>query len=946
MNGDNCIFCPECNKKFPAVKSQNFKKLPRMLIFVLKRFEFDFNTMRKIKVNDYYEFPIELNMDKYTPEYLDNTEIKIKNIFKLKSIVIHQGSCDGGHYYAFIRDGVTQEWHQFNDTRVTDFDIKDIPKEAFGGNTNKNAYLLFYEKEDMNNCENFEKINEIKNLDNVHEEENSDDNDNKDNNDNDEEFNLLKENEIKNNNDENQNENNMNNENKEPVDPEEIKNYLNKKLFYKDYHHLTLELYLNVLNMIDSKTTKDLLSNENNDTKNNYIHPIEKQLDLIYKPNHFCQNLCKYIKKGKIKIYQNENKSKIEFTEEETKQRNIQIFEYIILNYFNVIIHSENRKYLGCYVDLVKFLVDKYEYCANYLLEEFTNYNVIMEYLKNCALYEIKKITVGIIDYAMNSSINYYKKNKGKINNLFGFELVQYEDVSEPKKITEEEDTFENLDIGKELQKNKERNKHPSTIHYLDEMMEDNSINSETSIKKENELIIQNSNISKEVINLIYNIIYVMKKITLDKYIESRFLFAVLLKFAQISDYTQNFLTKDINILIILNILYFRELKNKKDIDAEVFYIGKSYLKDISHQILNPQPGKKIGGEPDKFTNINLRYEFLLLMQLIYGIEDNEIKDQDFSFNNKKYIYELIKSSKTKQDLNYCSNLINKKCLSNKEIFENVLYVLNFIIEQINDSDDAFYDKFDPENNVEIYKNTKNSNFLRRLRSNVHIIFINLFQLKGDNLIDYRQRKIWDALYEKFKEYKKYYALCLEVINIIIDICLRDKKFSQKKLKQLNEIKEWLQKNKIAPKLYEIKGIEMYKVTPINKALYMDLKNISEVNQKLKDEFDREETAKTQKKIDLIDLILQGIEEKTEIEMDLSRYNFYIGEKVIYANKKYEVTEVLDEMIKIKELNGENDNRNLIFKVKEYKEKNKKGKKKEKESLWIEKDNYKLKIIQ
>ena len=101
---------------------------------------------------------------------------------------------------------------------------------------------------------------------------------------------------------------------------------------------MTLELYLNALNMIDSKTTKDLLSNENNDTKNNYIHPIEKQLDLIYKPNHFCQNLCKYIKKGKIKIYQNENKSKIEFTEEETKQRNIQIFEYIILNYFIKII--------------------------------------------------------------------------------------------------------------------------------------------------------------------------------------------------------------------------------------------------------------------------------------------------------------------------------------------------------------------------------------------------------------------------------------------------------------------------------------------------------------------------------------------------------------------------------------------------------------------------------
>ena len=431
MNEDNCIFCPQCDKKMPAVKSQNFKTLPRMLIFVLKRFEFDFNTMRRIKLNDYYEFPIELNMNKYTSEYLNNIETKNNNIYKLKSIVIHQGSSDGGHYYAFIRDSVSQDWHQFNDTNVTDFDAKDIPKEAFGGNVNKNAYLLFYEKEDMSNCEIFDKIKEINSLDNIQDEENSDDSSDKDNNVNnndnkddedDNEFNLLNENKIKNNNEENKKEkkenkeNIVNKDNKEVVDPEEIKNNLNKKLFYKDYHHLTLELYLNVLNMIDSQGTNDLLSNEKNNLKNNHIHPIEQQLDLNYKPIHLYQNLCKYIKEGKIRIYQNENKQKTEFTEEEIKQRNIQIFEYIILNYFNVIIHSENRKYLGCYVDLIKSLVNKYIYCANYLLEEFSNYNVIMEYLKNCPLYEIKKVTVGIIDFAMNTSIYYHQKNKEKIN--------------------------------------------------------------------------------------------------------------------------------------------------------------------------------------------------------------------------------------------------------------------------------------------------------------------------------------------------------------------------------------------------------------------------------------------------------------------------------------------------------------------------------------------------
>ena len=61
MNGDNCIFCPKCDKKFPALKRQCFRVLPRMLMFVLKRFEFNFDTMTKFKVNDYYEFPVEIS---------------------------------------------------------------------------------------------------------------------------------------------------------------------------------------------------------------------------------------------------------------------------------------------------------------------------------------------------------------------------------------------------------------------------------------------------------------------------------------------------------------------------------------------------------------------------------------------------------------------------------------------------------------------------------------------------------------------------------------------------------------------------------------------------------------------------------------------------------------------------------------------------------------------
>ena len=137
MDGDNCIFCPKCNKKFPAIKAQSFKVLPRMLMFVLKRFEFDFDKMQKYKINNHYEFPIDLDMNKYTDEYINNSskdkEKENKNLYRLKGVVVHIGSSEGGHYYSFIRDSNSDKWYKFNDTQVDEFNIEELEEETFGG---------------------------------------------------------------------------------------------------------------------------------------------------------------------------------------------------------------------------------------------------------------------------------------------------------------------------------------------------------------------------------------------------------------------------------------------------------------------------------------------------------------------------------------------------------------------------------------------------------------------------------------------------------------------------------------------------------------------------------------------------------------------------------------------------------------------------------------------
>lgn len=66
LEGDNAYYCDKCEKKVNTLKRICIKRLPRMLILVLKRFKFDLETMQKIKVNDYCEFPHFLNMEPYT----------------------------------------------------------------------------------------------------------------------------------------------------------------------------------------------------------------------------------------------------------------------------------------------------------------------------------------------------------------------------------------------------------------------------------------------------------------------------------------------------------------------------------------------------------------------------------------------------------------------------------------------------------------------------------------------------------------------------------------------------------------------------------------------------------------------------------------------------------------------------------------------------------------
>ena len=122
----------EGHGKEKAIKKMNFIKLPPVLIFQLKRFEYN-NEIKSIeKLNDYYEFYDQLNMNQYIINKNGNDDYS----YTLISVVVHKGNVFGGHYYAFINqdpEHKNENWFCFNDEYVKKVELFEVFDLNFGG---------------------------------------------------------------------------------------------------------------------------------------------------------------------------------------------------------------------------------------------------------------------------------------------------------------------------------------------------------------------------------------------------------------------------------------------------------------------------------------------------------------------------------------------------------------------------------------------------------------------------------------------------------------------------------------------------------------------------------------------------------------------------------------------------------------------------------------------
>ena len=165
LDNDDKYFAEGYGKQ-KAKKGIKFLKYPNILILQLKRFEYNQKREAMVKINEYFEFYEELNLEKYmykTNQLQDSNE----NLYSLHSVVVHKGSPNSGHYYAYIKPTIKDDWIQFNDEIVKPADKYEVFDNNFGG-TNKyyklkpkseiseinysfesNAYILVYVKKSM-----------------------------------------------------------------------------------------------------------------------------------------------------------------------------------------------------------------------------------------------------------------------------------------------------------------------------------------------------------------------------------------------------------------------------------------------------------------------------------------------------------------------------------------------------------------------------------------------------------------------------------------------------------------------------------------------------------------------------------------------------------------------------------------------------------------------------
>ncbi|KAJ3480197.1 hypothetical protein NLI96_g8513 [Meripilus lineatus] len=138
----NKFFCDSCCDLQEAEKRMKIKKLPNILALHLKRFKYQEDTGRYIKLAYRVVFPVELRLFN-TVDDSDDPD----RLYELFAVVVHIGNGPHhGHYVSLIK--AREAWLLFDDDTVEIIKESDIAR-YFGDSNSGSAYVLYYQAKDL-----------------------------------------------------------------------------------------------------------------------------------------------------------------------------------------------------------------------------------------------------------------------------------------------------------------------------------------------------------------------------------------------------------------------------------------------------------------------------------------------------------------------------------------------------------------------------------------------------------------------------------------------------------------------------------------------------------------------------------------------------------------------------------------------------------------------------
>ncbi|KAI0714523.1 hypothetical protein C8Q76DRAFT_692631 [Earliella scabrosa] len=138
----NKFFCDSCCDLQEAEKRMKIKKLPNVLALHLKRFKYQEDVGKYIKLAYRVAFPLELRLFNTVDDAEDPDRL-----YELFAIVVHIGTGPHhGHYVTIIK--ARGAWMLFDDDTVSAIKESEIPK-YFGDSNSGSAYVLYYQAVDL-----------------------------------------------------------------------------------------------------------------------------------------------------------------------------------------------------------------------------------------------------------------------------------------------------------------------------------------------------------------------------------------------------------------------------------------------------------------------------------------------------------------------------------------------------------------------------------------------------------------------------------------------------------------------------------------------------------------------------------------------------------------------------------------------------------------------------